>query len=83
MIAYIALALAALADIYTSHRAFKAGSIEVNPLVSKLFGKRPSLAAMIAVKALAAGVVVYFGGEFGAAVAAIAWGVVALLNLRR
>ena len=83
MIAYIALAAAALADIYTSHRLFKRGGVELNPLVVKLFGKRPSLAAMFAVKALAAGVVVYFGGETGAAVAAIAWGVVALLNLRR
>lgn len=83
MIAYILLTLAALADAYTSHRVFKRGGYEVNPLVSKLFGKRPSLFAMLAIKALAAAVIVHFGGVAGAYVAAAAWGVVALLNLRR
>lgn len=82
MTACIFLALAALADIYTSHRAFKAGRVEVNPLVSKLFGKRPSLGALLAVKAVAFGVIAYFGTPTTILIAAAIWLVVAVLNLR-
>lgn len=78
----ILLAIAALADVYTSHRAFKRGSVEVNPLVSKLFGKRPSLGAMLGVKAVAFGVIAYLGTPTMILAAAGVWGLVALLNLR-
>ena len=79
----ILLILAALADIYTSHRAFKAGRVEVNPLVYKLFGKRPSFGAMVAVKVAASAVVLAYGTPAMIYAAAGVWAVVALLNLRR
>jgi len=79
----ILLVLAALADIVSSKRVFDRGGYEANPIAAKLLGKRPTLAAMIALKAAAAGVAVYVGGETGAWVGAAIWGVVALLNLQR
>lgn len=74
------LIAAALADIYTSHRAFKRGRVEVNPLIAKLFGKRPSFAAMLAVKAVAVGVIVYVGTPTLILIAAAAWAAVAVYN---
>ena len=79
----ILLIAAALADAYTSHRLFKRGGVELNPLVSRLFGKRPSFGAMLAVKAVACGVIAYLGTPTMILVAAAAWALVALLNLRR
>ena len=82
MIPAIALILAALADIYTSHRAFKRGSVELNPLVSKLFGKRPGLAPMIAVKAAACAALAYLDYTPVTLMGAAVWAVVAIRNHR-
>lgn len=80
----IALLLAAaLADAYTSHRLFRRGGVELNPLVAKLFGKRPSFGAMLAVKAAATGVISYYGTDTMIFVAAAAWAAVAVWNATR
>ena len=47
----VALILASLADVYTSHLGFKHGATEANPILSKLFGRKPSIAALLAIKA--------------------------------
>ena len=82
MTPYLLLTLAALADVYTSHRAFKRGAVEINPLIAKLFGKRPSFGNMLLVKALAFGVIAYLGTDAMILAAAGVWGLVALLNLK-
>lgn len=79
----ILLAAAALADAYTSHRLFKRGGIEANPLVSRIFGKRPSFGAMLAVKAAAFGAIAYFGTDTMILFAAAAWGAAAVWNATR
>lgn len=78
----ILLIIAALADIYTSHRVFKLGGIEANPLVAKLFGKRPPFAAMVAVKAAATGLVIWHGGPTWCYVGAALWAAAAVYNWR-
>ena len=52
----------------------------MNPLIAKLFGKRPSFAAMLAVKAVAVGVIVYVGTPTLILIAAAAWAAVAVYN---
>lgn len=79
-LAVLLLALAALADILTSYRGFKKGAVEVNPIIAKLFGKRPSFAALTAVKLLTGGFVVYFGTPTTILIVAGIWGLVALHN---
>ena len=79
----ILLLAAAIADAYTSHRLFKRGGIEANPLVSRLFGKRPSFGAMLAVKAVAVAVIAYLGADTMILFAAAAWGAAAVWNATR
>lgn len=76
------LILAALADIMTSKRVFDNGGIEVNPIVAKLFGKRPPFAAMVAVKAAATGFVVWYGDPLWCYVGAALWTAAAVYNWR-
>ena len=49
--ALVALILASLADVYTSHVGFRKGATEANPILSKMFGRKPSIAALLAIKA--------------------------------
>ena len=79
----ILLAAAALADVYTSHRAFKRGNIELNPLVAKLFGLRPKFGAMLAVKAVAFAVLAYLGTPTMILAGAVVWGAAAIWNATR
>lgn len=78
----LALAIAALADVYTSYRVFKKGGYETNKLVKKLFGIRPAFGEMLAVKAAAFCAVAYIDMPsvtyFGIAV----WSAMALHNWR-
>ena len=83
MTPYLLLTIAALADVYTSHRAFKRGSVEVNPLVSKLFGKRPGFGAMLAIKAAATGLVAYLGSDTLILAGAAVWAAAAVWNATR
>lgn len=77
------LLVAALADAYTSHRLFKRGGIELNPLVSRIFGRRPSFGAMLAVKGIAFGAIAYFGTDTMILFAAAVWGAAAVWNATR
>lgn len=79
-LALLALIVAALADVYTSHHVFKAGHVELNPVVAKLFGKRPSFGAMLAVKVMAFAVIARFGTPSMIFVAAGVWAAVAAHN---
>lgn len=83
MIPVILLIAAALADAYTSHRLFKRGGVELNPLVSALFGKRPSFGAMLAVKAAATGAIGYYGSDTLVMLAAGVWAAAAVWNATR
>ena len=77
------LLAAALADAYTSHRLFKRGGIELNPLVSRLFGKRPGFGAMLAIKAAATGLVAYLGSDTLILAGAAVWAAAAVWNATR
>lgn len=77
------LLVAALADAYTSHRLFKRGGVERNLIVIKLFGKRPTFGAMLAVKAAAFGVIAYFGTDAMHLAGAAAWAAAAVWNATR
>lgn len=79
----ILLALAALADAYTSHRAFKAGKVELNPVIAKLFGKRPSFGALLLVKVVIGGLIAYYGTPTAIYIAAALWALVAVHNWRQ
>ena len=79
----IFLALAALADAYTSRLAFKAGKVELNPFIAKLFGKRPSFGALLLVKVVTFGAIAYFGTPTAIYVAAAVWALVAVHNWRQ
>ncbi len=46
------LLLAMTFDIYTTAKAFKLGFVEGNPIVTKLFGKKPSIVNLIVFKVL-------------------------------
>lgn len=76
------LIIAALADAYTSHRLFKRGGVELNPLVKSLFGRRPSFGAMLAVKAVATAVVAVYGTPIMQLIAAAVWAAAAAWNWR-
>ena len=52
-IAIVAFAVTAMADALTSNRAIKAGKREGNPVLVKIIGPTPSLAQLLAVKAVA------------------------------
>ncbi len=78
----ILLVLAALADIVSSKRVFDRGGIEANPLVSKLFGKRPSFAAMVVVKAAATGLIVWVNEPAWCYIGAALWGAASVYNWR-
>ncbi len=78
----ILLVLAALADIVSSKRVFDNGGVEANPLVAKLFGKRPPFAAMVAVKAAATGLVIWHGGPTWCYIGAALWAAAAVYNWR-
>jgi carbon starvation protein CstA len=73
---------AAAADIYTSYRLFKRGGVELNPLVTKLFGKRPGLAPMIAVKVFACATLACLDYTPVTLMGAAVWAVVAIRNHR-
>lgn len=77
------LVVAALADAYTSHRLFKRGGVELNPLVTKLFGKRPSFKAMLAIKAAATGLIAYLGSDTLILAGAAVWAAAAVWNETR
>lgn len=76
------LIIAALADAYMSHRLFKIGGTELNPLVKALFGKRPSFGAMLAVKAAALAVLIAYGTEGWHLLGTALWGSAAAWNWR-
>lgn len=76
------LILAALADAYTSYRLFKRGGVELNPLVVKLFGKRPNLGDMLVVKAVAIAIIAYSGEPALHYLGAAVWGAAAIYNSR-
>lgn len=78
----ILLVLAALADIVSSKRVFDRGGVEANPLVSKLFGKRPPFAAMVAVKAAAGGLAIWYGDPIWCYVGAAVWAAAAIYNTK-
>lgn len=77
------LIVAALADAYTSHRLFKRGGVELNPLVKSLFGRRPSFGAMLAVKAAATAVVAVYGTPTMQLAGAALWAAAAAWNWRQ
>lgn len=79
----ILLAISALADVYTSHRMFKRGSVELNPIVAKLFGIRPKFGAMLAVKAAAFAVLAYLGTPTMILAGAVVWAAAAIWNATR
>ena len=79
----ILLIVAALADAYTSHRLFKRGGVELNPLVNALFGKRPSFGAMLAIKAAATAVVAAYGTPAMQLAGAALWAAAAVWNATR
>ena len=79
----ILLLAAAIADAYTSHRLFKRGGVELNLIVIKLFGKRPSFGAMLAVKAVAVAVIAYIGIDALTLAGAAAWAAAAVWNATR
>lgn len=79
-----ALILAALFDIYTTHRAVKLpGLVEGNPLVRALMGEKPKLLPMLAGKAAVVALLIWLNvGDVGYIVGACIWGAVSLHNLK-
>lgn len=89
---FIAMCIAQAADVYTTLRAIKAGAVEGNPVVTKLLGKRPKAAGLLAIKIAVCGWVGYtlaaMGWQadnatlMGTATIAVFLGAVAANNLR-
>lgn len=76
------LILAALADIATTWHWFKLGGGESNKLVTRLFGARPSLGEMLAVKVVAVAIVLFAGIPWLTLGGAVFWAACAAWNLR-
>lgn len=79
-----AIIIAGLFDVYTTNRAIKLPGLEEgNPLVRRLFGPKPKLLPMLAGKAAAVGLLLWFEvGTLALLIGAGIWGVVSLNNLK-